>query len=237
MRRLVVVDSSEWVVHKLRSLFKNTYEVYGTSDPLQVMALLETVKPEVLVLDLVLLGGDSMEYLRYARLCGFCNTVIATTPYAHEGLQEELEGLGVACLMMKPFLIPALVARIEEYANKESILDPYIAVNNTYLSMGLRPDLQGYRVAVEGLVYVMEHPNCIITKELYPELAKRLGGTTTQIERACRDCIAKAWASRDISVWSQYFPGSRLEQRKPISNGRFLKQMAACLKNMGSGSV
>ena len=231
--RLMVVDSSQWVVHKLRTLLKNAYEVYGTSDPSQVMALLDAVRPEVLVMDLVLPGGDSMEYLRYARLCRMCTTVIVTTPYAEEGLQEELEALGVVCLMMKPFLLPALIARIEEFANKALPADPYTTVNTTCLSLGFRPDLQGYRVAVEGIVFAMEHPNCTVTKELYPELAKRLGGTPAQMERACRECIAKAWAVRDVAVWSRYFTESRLRQRKPISNGRFLKQMAACLKNFG----
>lgn len=235
--RLVIVDSSQWVVHKLRSLLKTRYEVYGTSDPSQVMALLETVKPDVLVMDLVLPGGDPMGCLRHIHLCQICKTVIATTFFADEGLLEELEALGVACLMMKPFLIRALAARIEEFSHKAAAVDPHVTVNAVCLSLGLRPDLQGYPAVVEGIVYVMDHPNCTVTKELYPELARRLGGTDTQMERACRECIGKAWAGRDFAVWSQYFTEGRLQQRKPVSNGRFLKQMAACLKNLGRESM
>lgn len=232
MRRLVVVDESPWVVRKLATLLKNTYEVYGTSDTSEVMDLLETVKPDVLVVDVMLSGGDALGYLRRVKLAGFCSTMIATSRFAHEGLVEALENLGVCCLLMKPYLLHTLAERVLEFDSQAASHDPHRKVYATLLSMGFRPDLQGFRILVEACVYVMEHPDCAMTKELYPELAHRFNGTTSQIERACRECISKAWALRDVAVWRQYFADSRLRQRRPISNGHFIKQMAVCMQSL-----
>ncbi|MBE6982532.1 MAG: response regulator [Ruminococcaceae bacterium] len=236
MRKLVVVDESPWVVRKLSTLLKNTYEVYGTSEPSQIMELLETVKPDVYVADVMMPGGEAMDCLRHLCFSGSAVTLIATSRYAPEGLLEELENLGVSCLMVKPYLMPALAARILEFDNRAMFHTPQGIVNTTLLNMGFRPDLQGFRILVEACAYVMEHPDCTMTKELYPELARRFQGTTSQIERACRECISKAWAIRDIAFWRQYFAESRLRQRRPVSNGHFLKQMAVCL-NMHQGNL
>lgn len=232
MRRLVVVDESPWVVRKLSTLLKNIYEVYGTSDPSRVMELLASVKPDVLVVDMMLSGGDALGYLRRAKFLGNCTTMIVTSRFAQEGMVEELENLGVCCLLIKPYLIHNLATRVLEFDSQAASNAPHTKVYATLLNMGFRPDLHGFRIMVEACVYVMEHPDCSMTKELYPELARRFNGTASQTERACRESISKAWATRDISLWRQYFADSRLRQRRPVSNGQFIKQMAVCLQSL-----
>ena len=65
-----------------------------------------------------------------------------------------------------------------------------------------------------------------VTKELYPKVAKTLGGNGTQVERLIRTAIAKAFEQRNEAVWARYFSPNRDGVWERPSNTEFITALA-----------
>ena len=85
--------------------------------------------------------------------------------------------------------------------------------------------LAGYYYLREAAVMTALNVNLIgaVTKELYPEVAKKFGVAPNQVERAMRTVIEYAWTAADASAIWKYF-GPR-QSRKP-SNSEFISVIA-----------
>ena len=94
--------------------------------------------------------------------------------------------------------------------------------------IGMPCDQKGYLYAREAIALWALAPNStvMITKSIYPEIAKRHGTTAFCVERAIRGAVDKAWKSCSTYTRLRYF-GSRLATRdKRPSNADFIGALA-----------
>lgn len=96
------------------------------------------------------------------------------------------------------------------------------------LELNVPAHLDGWSYLIEAIQLQMEDPNQMITKQLYPSVARRCGGglTSGQVERTIRTVIDSAWKMRDDVIWRRYFqvmPNGEI--RKP-SNAVFIARIA-----------
>lgn len=61
------------------------------------------------------------------------------------------------------------------------------------LSLGIAPSLKGFRASVYAIELGLKEPNVLdrITKQLYPEVAKRLDTTASRVERTIRHAVER----------------------------------------------
>ena len=89
----------------------------------------------------------------------------------------------------------------------------------------------GFREITSGtamLRYAVEHwePGMVMTKELYPRVAKEFGSTPERVERAMRHAIETAWDRGDPGTINDCFGFSVSAMRGKPTVGEFVARMA-----------
>ncbi len=120
MAQVLVVDDDEGIRESIRfALEDDGYEVFEAAGAEPALALLRTLSdPLVVMLDLVMQGGDGTVVLRAARdepgLDNHCYILLTAMPLSHYALPEDLYSLLIFPVIAKPFELDALLASVEE---------------------------------------------------------------------------------------------------------------------------
>lgn len=75
-------------------------------------------------------------------------------------------------------------------------------ITRVLLFLGFEAHQKGYRYLREAVVMVWEKPELAgsVTKLLYPEIGRRFGTGSRQVERAIRSSIETAWDNRNAAA-------------------------------------
>lgn len=115
---------------------------------------------------------------------------------------------------------------------RKSDPDLYSRVTDILCDIGIPANLKGYDCLREAILMAVNNNHLIgaITKELYPGVAKKLGTTDNQVERAIRHAIEAAWERSDIKVLQKWFgPRTNRNNSKP-TNSEFIALIADKLR-------
>ena len=229
--KILIADSSEEFCSALSDILEKTHQVHTVSEGFDALHLLQSFRPDVLVLDMMLPGLDGISILQEAARCGLRPMVLATTKYANDFMVEAAARLEVGYMMVKPCDVKATAQRLQDLA--EHIRQPVVVrpdsrtvVSNTLLALGISTKLRGYAYLREAILEMMINPGQSVTKELYPAVGKMCGATSIQVERSIRSAIGKAWESRDEAMWQLYFRSASLEKMERPSNAVFISCVA-----------
>lgn len=90
-------------------------------------------------------------------------------------------------------------------------------------SMGLSGTYAGYRYLVYSLELIREDPEKVemVTKKIYPDVAKRFGVRASRVDGALRTAIQVCWERGDWEL-----TGRRTERERPPSVSAFLRRLA-----------
>jgi len=206
--KILVVDDDPHIRELVRIfLAREGLDVFEASDGVQALAKLETVKADMVILDIMMPNLDGWELCRRLRQSGDCPLLIIT---AKGETADKVKGfqLGTDDYLVKPFEPVELVARVK------ALLKRYrIAASQTVQAGDLAMNRQTYEVTVKG------EPVTLPLKEfeLLFKLASYPGVTLTR-ERLIED------------VWGYDFEGNertldvhinRLRERFPEDRHSF----------------
>ena len=231
MYKLLIADKSEVFCHALEEQMHGLYEVHTCKDGMRALEMVKKIEPDVFVLELSLSGLDGIGVLHAIKNAGYHPMVLAATYQVTDYILYALENLSVNYIVEKPCTVLNVAARLYEFATLLSNADcrSWNLRDEAYtilLSLGISLCGKNFACIHEALVYATEHQNSFVTKELYPAVAARCGGTPKRVEKAIRDTIEKAWKNRDDRVWQLYF-AYRNDGTIPCpTNGEFLSRLA-----------
>ena len=99
-------------------------------------------------------------------------------------------------------------------------------------NLGIPSHIRGYNYIKEGIMIVYRNNNGIsyITKDVYPEIAKKYDTTSTRVERAIRHAIEVSWSRGDINLMEDIFGNSLNVNRDKPTNAEYLTTLADRLK-------
>ena len=232
--KLLIGDPAEDFRNTLAQTLQGAYRVRTAGDGWQLMQLLHSFLPDVLILDLIMPGLDGITLLQKAAEQGICPKVLATTRYLSDYTLDAIEHLGVGYVMLKPCDISAVAARVMDLYHRlpEPVLsapDSRVTISNTLLRLGISTKLRGYGYLREAVLLMSKHPDQSITKELYPSVASMCNVTSVQIERSIRSAIATAWEHSDQRIWQLYFSCDDRGLIPRPSNAAFISRLADSL--------
>lgn len=231
MKRLLIADSSPDLCLELTRRLQGQIQICSCSRGEQVLALAESFQPNILLLDLMMPGGDGIGILQDLLLAGHTPKVLAVSRYVSDYMLQELERHKVCYVVRKPCDLRNLAARLLHMAqDKEEGEDLSRKIHEILLTLGLRSNLSGYRYLVEAVELFFKDPEQSMTKELYPAVAARFGATGQQVERAIRGCIQDAYTKRRDELWRLYFPAGRDGRVRSVTNSHFISRIADMLR-------
>ena len=215
------------------------FQVVGTAnDGEQTIRMVSQLKPDVLVLDLMLSKQDGISVLKNLSGMERRPVALATTSFVSEYVSMAAGNLGVRYLMLKPCDMSALVERLEEIRGGESLrvnsarrLDKTSIesmVTGIIHEIGVPAHIKGYQYLREAIIIAVNDMDVInaITKVLYPQVAKTFGTTPSRVERAIRHAIEVAWDRGDLDTLQRFFGYTVSNTKGKPTNSEFIALIA-----------
>ena len=242
--RVLMIDDNEALVEMVREYFKASSNIDVTltaNDGLEGFNLIENRQNDydVIILDLIMPKKDGIYVLEQMKNRSIKKNVIVATSYNADETIRKVSEYGVLYFILKPFDLIDLEKRIIESANKKEVKNINLRYNNLQLSitktlheLGIPSHIKGYQYIREAVILVYEKPEMIggITKELYPELAKKFDTTVSRVERAIRHAIEVSWNRGNWDLMEEIFGHSvDIDKAKP-TNSEFIVTVADKLR-------
>lgn len=212
MKKLLIADAGEEFRLALQEYLQGSYHIKACREGNETLLMMESFRPDVMILDLLLPGVDGVTLLQLAADRGLHPTVLATTRFASDYVIEAMERLSVGYMMMKPCELSAVAARLADLLEDREdevceVTQPDVCtlVDNALRELSFQSHKHGYPSVREAVLEMIREPRQQVTKTLYPAVGKICGGSSEQVEHAIRRMIEQAWLYRDQKVWDDYF--------------------------------
>ena len=216
--RVLLADAADEFRHMAAEMIQQEadMEVVGqTGDGEELLRMVRSLRPQVLVMDLVL------------------------SAFARSVFNDRLPELGVDYFMLKPCRLTALVERIRQLAqtegsevrnNREEPTRQRLEREITAIihEIGVPAHIKGYQYLREAIGLAVEDMEVInaVTKVLYPAVAKKFGTTASRVERAIRHAIEVAWDRGDLETLQKYFGYTVSNAKGKPTNSEFIAMIA-----------
>lgn len=241
MTTVFIADSTEEFCTHLSSILQRSdkFRVVGcANDGEQTMRRVTELKPQILVLDLMLSKRDGISILKALSTAEHKPAVLVTSGFITEFVAATAAGLGARYLMLKPCDMQALVERLEEIRGGEAQKNTAIhrndkrdieaMVTGIIHEIGVPAHIKGYQYLREAIIIAVHDMDVInaITKVLYPQVAKTFQTTPSRVERAIRHAIEVAWDRGDLDTLQRFFGYTVSNTKGKPTNSEFIALIA-----------
>ena len=221
--------------------------------------ILET-NPDVVLLDMIMPHVDGLGVLERVNDSKMERKplFIMLSAVGQDKITQKAISLGAQYYIVKPFEIKLLIKRIRElkfyqpapikgnYMTRE-IKTQYIdiapedkkneenleaLVTNVIHEVGVPAHIKGYQYLREAIMMVIGDIDVInqITKQLYPEIAKKYKTTPSRVERAIRHAIEVAWGRGQQDTVENIFGYTVSAAKGKPTNSEFIAMIADKLR-------
>lgn len=245
-KKIMIVDDNKSMIAMLKEFIASTSNLEVIKTAFNGEEAWEYLKDnydtvDALVLDLVMPVKDGMYVLDKLNENKINLKVMVLTSYNEQETIRNVSEYGVKYFMLKPFDIKEFQKRLNEILTskkKESkVID--IEKNNTQTritkllhELGIPSHIKGYQYIRDAINLVYDNPELIggITKNLYPEIAKKYNQSVTRVERAIRHAIEVSWNRGDWDLMEEIFGHSVDIDRAKPTNSEFIVTIADKLR-------
>ena len=231
MQKLLIADSSEIFMSALQSALGTEFQVRTCANGHTLKELLCSYQPDILILNLLLPYVDGLTVLQESPFRP--SLIMAVTMHMSAYVEHAVTELGVDYTLISPS-VESVVLRLQDLQKQYAVtadntdLDTMIAHHLHRLNFQIH--LDGYRQLCLALPIFTRNPQQLLTKELYPAVAKLCGCKDGRnVEHSIRKAIQAAWRQRDNAIWRKYFAGGMDGGIPCPSNKEFICRLAEIL--------
>ncbi|MDO5399923.1 MAG: sporulation initiation factor Spo0A C-terminal domain-containing protein [Eubacteriales bacterium] len=201
---VLIADSNPAFRQTLVELLRERYCVHCCGTGPEALALLTELRPEALVLDLMVPEIDGITLLETAGPERTPPVVLLTTPYWNSYVMEAANTLPISYVMRSPGAA-AVAMRLEDLRSRRSGPSALAYVGGLLRTVDFVPTQSGARMLPLAAVLFAQDPEQSVTKELYPKVLSRmqLEAGWKKAEKDIRYAIETAWAKGHPDAWSR----------------------------------
>ncbi|WIV10985.1 sporulation transcription factor Spo0A [Proteiniborus sp. MB09-C3] len=231
-------------------------EVVGIAkDGIEALELVGEKRPDVLVLDIIMPHLDGLgvlEKLHSVELEKFPK-VIVLSAVGQDKITQRAINLGADYYVVKPFdfdifmkrirqvtgTTPAIIERRKQIEIPSSLINTANShksleakITNIIHEIGVPAHIKGYLYLREAITMVVDNVELLsaVTKELYPNIAKRFNTTPSRVERAIRHAIEVAWSRGKVDTINNLFGYTVNNDKGKPTNSEFIAMVADKLR-------
>ncbi len=255
---IIADDNLEFVSTFVKYLeSQEDMEVLATAkDGIEAYEKIVAEKPDVVLLDVIMPRLDGIGVLEKLNEQGVTPICIMLSAVGQDNITRKALNLGAEYYMVKKFEIDPLIKRMRDLKNlkrnksnfmsKEISRPTYInmdsiktkednleaLVTNIIHEVGVPAHIKGYQYLRDGIIMVVEDLDVLnqITKQLYPDLAKKHKTTPSRVERAIRHAIEVAWNRGQIEAIENIFGYTVDSNKGKPTNSEFIAMIADKLR-------
>jgi two-component system response regulator (stage 0 sporulation protein A) len=258
--KILIADDNFDFVSTLITYFnsQDDVEIIATAkDGIEACDKIISEKPDVALLDVIMPHLDGLGVLEKLVTSNIELPIcVMLSAVGQDAVTAQAINLGASYYILKPFKMDVLMKRIRELvnkprpkqiamntkesknnyvsissqANKEEVLE--IKVTNIIHEIGVPAHIKGYQYLRDGIIMVVNNIEVInqITKQLYPDLAKKYKTTPSRVERAIRHAIEVAWNRGQIETVEAIFGYTVNSNKGKPTNSEFIAMIADKLR-------
>lgn len=212
------------------------------------LELIEKTQPDVVILDSVMPELDGIGLLKRITKLNIekLPDIIFIADYATDHLIKGAIACGISYILYRRSDIAEIIDRcrmaVETTKKMESSKEPErvaAELTTSYIqTIGIPANVKGYHFLREAILIVAENPmrGSGITKDLYPEVAKRFNTTASKVERNIRNAIEIAFKRGNDETYVEIFKGTIKQSKGRPTNSEFISlisdKVSYDLKNM-----
>lgn len=232
---LMIVDTSEELRLALKNILSDAYEITLCSDGREALEVARELRPDVIILDLMLTGMDGLTLLHEIRRLGLQPKVLAVTRFLNDYVLESAQEIGIGYIIRKPCAPAAVSQRVRDLTKRLNPvpppLNPVAFITEQLKRLSFSTKYKGFELLKEAVLLMCQQPDISITKELYPRVGLTFNSNGVQVERAIRSAINAAWNQEHTALWRELFPPESDGTIPRPSNGTFISCLADILRD------
>ena len=209
MRKLLIAETDSVLCGALVELLRRSYDITTCADGGTAAELIRTLRPDVLILDLMLPVKDGFYILEETADC-LPPVILGISDFSNPYMNQTARDLGVQYLVIKPCLPRSIVSRLDHILHHVPTPgrgDGQSRSAKLLLELWFNPGTDGFRFLKIAIPLYAQDPQQRICKELYTAIAGICGaGSWNQVERSIRSAIESAWKLQ-APAWAAWFPG------------------------------
>lgn len=236
--RVMMVDEDVNHMNEVKQYFNDSssikiVETVSSAD--EVHSLL-TSNYDVIVLNLLLSGLESLSILSEIRELKLDKKIIVTSEYVSQDMMKNLNSFKPDYFIKKPYSTSSLEKVITNICNNEVVVNEdnklKVEITNLLHTLGIPSHIKGYAYIRDSVEMLYRDSSLIgsITKELYPSIANNYDTTSSRVERAIRHAIEVSWVRGDYTLMEELFGNSVDYDRSKPTNSEFIVTLADRLK-------
>ncbi|WP_297435036.1 sporulation transcription factor Spo0A [uncultured Clostridium sp.] len=229
------------------------------NDGLQALELIESKKPDLVILDIIMPHLDGLGVLEKLNTGVISNIprIIVLSAVGQDKITQRAITLGADYYVVKPFDMDVFIKRIRQMFNNtissedsmrhssfmeissESLMnsrrkpmDLEAEITSIIHEVGVPAHIKGYMYLREAITMVVNDMELLsaITKELYPSIGKKFNTTASRVERAIRHAIEVAWSRGQIDAINKIFGYTIHNEKGKPTNSEFIAMVADKLR-------
>lgn len=241
VRRILIADTGDEFRHLLMQAAQREPDMVvagDTGDGQELVKMVRQMKPDAVIMDLVLSGIDGLEAIRELQTLDNPPRILVLSSYIKGDLASTAAEYGADYLMTKPCRAETLFERVrtllanglEERDGGESGYagDLEREVTAIIHEVGVPAHIKGYQYLREAIIFTVKDMDAInaVTKVLYPAVARKFGTTASRVERAIRHAIEVAWDRGDLETLQKYFGYTVSNAKGKPTNSEFIAMIS-----------
>lgn len=210
----------------------------------EVLEMIETYAPDVVILDIIMPVLDGIGVLEKVQGMNFKPEpkIIMLTAFGQETITKRAVELGASYYILKPFDMDILINRIRQVVRvpSGSKQTPVMtrgknvdaSITNIIHEIGVPAHIKGYHYLREAINMVYKDVEILgsITKVLYPKIADKYNTTPSRVERAIRHAIEVAWGRGNVDAIRSVFGYTVSVGKAKPTNSEFIAMVADKLR-------
>ena len=246
--RILIADSNVEYCNNLERIIREEkdMEVVGCAyDGAEALRRASELKPDVVLLELVLPGLDGLEVLSRMNETGSAPRVIVISGFYNSKVVADCSERGAEYFLPKPCDAATVIRRIRQIMSRLPAVDAgcdcrgytskmhrqtdlEAVVTEVIHEIGVPAHIKGYQYLREAIILTINDMDMInaVTKVLYPQVAKRFSTTPSRVERAIRHAIEVAWDRGDVETLQRFFGYTVSDLKGKPTNSEFIAMIA-----------
>ncbi|WP_300384432.1 sporulation transcription factor Spo0A [Clostridium sp.] len=224
-------------------------------DGREALVLIEEKKPDLVILDIIMPHLDGLGVLERLNSIEIekMPRIIVLSAVGQDKITQKAITLGADYYVVKPFDMDIFTKRIREMFSgntqepirrqsfstqnesrpyQKEHLDLETEITSIIHEIGVPAHIKGYMYLREAITMVINDMELLsaVTKELYPNIAKKYNTTASRVERVIRHAIEVAWGRGQIEAINRLFGYTVDNGKGKPTNSEFIAIIADKLR-------
>ena len=236
MKRILLADTGEEFRMGLAACLNGETDmrvVGQTGDGAELLRMSRELRPDIIVMELVLTGMDGMDVLEELTKVENRPKILVLSGFMRGNTVDLVAAKGADFYLTKPCWAGKVCERIRQITSavemeNDPAMDLEAQVTAIIHDVGVPAHIKGYQYLREAILIAVNDMDVInaVTKVLYPEVAKRFGTTASRVESAIRHAIEVAWDRGDLETLQKYFGYTVSNAKGKPTNSEFIAMIA-----------